>query len=197
MPIKQAKRALIALAVNELAQEYDYDAITVDMICKRAQISRSGFYRAFEDKYEILTWCDSFPIERGLGEIGRTLTIAQGVDVAIQGFDLFADMFHSTRKSIKRNQREDDGIETTHKHFCETVRDYHGIMVDKDLDFEAHWAARETLLSIRDRNGMLKKTPDLPKLVAKCYPPKLAKILDDPVDPTGETTLDINTLMLS
>ena len=55
------KKQLIAVAANKLARENEFDSITVDMICQCAQISRSSFYRLFQDKYDILMWCEQIP----------------------------------------------------------------------------------------------------------------------------------------
>lgn len=196
MPFNQAKQAVIAMAVNELAHDHEFDSITVDMICKGAGISRSGFYRVFEDKYAVLLWCARFPLESGIAEIGRTFTIQQGVKVAIEGFDLFEDMFSSTCRSTERRTRENDGIEQAHRFICETITHYHGVSLDEDLDYQARWCARGTLLSIRDRHDPNEDAGILAARIAQCYPARLAKILDNPVDPAQKAVFDPKMIML-
>ena len=46
--------AVILDAFNRLITEMDFQKISVDMIIKEANISRSTFYRYFKDKYEVM-----------------------------------------------------------------------------------------------------------------------------------------------
>ena len=39
---------------NRLIAETDFQKISVDMIMKEAEVSRSTFYRYFKDKYEVM-----------------------------------------------------------------------------------------------------------------------------------------------
>ena len=48
------KRCSTAFA--ELMQGHSFDDISIDMILKEADVSRSTFYRHFRDKYDLLTW---------------------------------------------------------------------------------------------------------------------------------------------
>lgn len=193
----QAKQTLIALAVNDLSKHNDFDSITIDMICKRAQVSRSGFYRAFEDKYEVLNWCESFPVERGLGEMGRTLTIVQGIDTALQGFNMFWDMFQSVGRSPRGFQRRNLSVERANELVCETIRDYHGVQLDAKLSYQVKWSMRGTLAAIMERQDLEgNDMHEAAELIANCYPQRLAKILNKPTNPTGQIPLDLNALLL-
>ena len=39
---------------NRLIKDFDFNKISVDMIMKKAGVSRSTFYRYFKDKYEVM-----------------------------------------------------------------------------------------------------------------------------------------------
>ena len=45
---------IIIDAFTRLIQEHDFNRITVEMIMKKAAISRSTFYRYFKDKYDVM-----------------------------------------------------------------------------------------------------------------------------------------------
>jgi len=45
---------IILNAFNRLITRYDFHKISVDMILKEAEVSRSTFYRYFKDKYEVM-----------------------------------------------------------------------------------------------------------------------------------------------
>lgn len=46
----------IADSLEELMKETAYDQITVQMICKRAPVSRNAFYYHFKSKQDVLEW---------------------------------------------------------------------------------------------------------------------------------------------
>lgn len=46
--------AAIVRAFNQLIVEHDFQKISVEMIMKEADVSRSTFYRYFKDKYEVM-----------------------------------------------------------------------------------------------------------------------------------------------
>ncbi|MTV19444.1 TetR/AcrR family transcriptional regulator [Staphylococcus delphini] len=50
---KRMRQHIIAMML-ELLNEKQFNAITIQMICERAEINRSTFYRYFEDKYDLL-----------------------------------------------------------------------------------------------------------------------------------------------
>jgi len=52
---KRTKLAILQ-AFNKLAKKKDFDKITVEQICKEAEVSRATFYRYFEDKYDVMNY---------------------------------------------------------------------------------------------------------------------------------------------
>lgn len=44
----------ILQAFYDLVQNYSFDCITIDMILKKSEVSKSTFYRYFHDKYELM-----------------------------------------------------------------------------------------------------------------------------------------------
>lgn len=49
------KRAIID-ALDALLENQEFERISVQDICERAQVSRTTFYRHFEDKYHLVNW---------------------------------------------------------------------------------------------------------------------------------------------
>lgn len=45
---------LLRTALMDLIEERDFDALTVGEIAERAMVSRTGFYRYYQDKYELV-----------------------------------------------------------------------------------------------------------------------------------------------
>lgn len=193
-----AKKVIVAMAANEIAREREFDGISVDMICKRAQVSRSSFYRLFRDKYEILLWCEDIPFQRGIAQMGRTLTCVEGITVVFEAFDMFRDLFLSTRNSSERIAREDAGRERAVVLVLETLREYHRIEVDEDLDFQVRWMARGLLdLSvIRSKQESRNAPAELALLVHPCVPERLRAILDRPVNRGAVKGLSLESVIL-
>ncbi len=51
--VARTQKAIVE-AFNTLIYKYDFEKISVDMIIREADISRSTFYRYFRDKYEVM-----------------------------------------------------------------------------------------------------------------------------------------------
>ncbi len=51
--VARTQKAIVE-AFNTLISKYDFEKISVDMIIREADISRSTFYRYFRDKYEVM-----------------------------------------------------------------------------------------------------------------------------------------------
>ncbi len=47
-------RTLLRTALMDLIKERDFEALTVGEIAERAMVSRAGFYRYYQDKYELV-----------------------------------------------------------------------------------------------------------------------------------------------
>jgi len=50
---KRTKKAIIQ-AFNDLIERYEFEDITIQMICKKAEVSKATFYRYFRDKYDVM-----------------------------------------------------------------------------------------------------------------------------------------------
>ena len=52
---EKTKDAIVS-AFNSLIETTDFDKITVQMICDRAEVGRTTFYRHFKDKYDVMNY---------------------------------------------------------------------------------------------------------------------------------------------
>ena len=177
-----AKRQVIAVATNNLARDYEFDDITVDMICERAEISRSTFYRLFPDKYSILTWCEEISFSRGIAQLGRSLTCLEGVTVTLECFRLFNSLFLSTQHSSERISRENAGKREAARLLRATVTEIHGLSIDEELDFQIGWFVSGFLEQCVtwSKAQCPNSVEDLALLIVSCCPQKLRNIFDNP-----------------
>lgn len=61
---KQSTKEYIAYAFQEILKAEPFDTITVREIAEACDISRTTFYRCFEDKYDLLIWIYTQEIDR-------------------------------------------------------------------------------------------------------------------------------------
>lgn len=61
---KQSTKEYIAYAFKEILKSEPFDTITVREIAEACNISRTTFYRCFEDKYDLLIWIYTQEIDR-------------------------------------------------------------------------------------------------------------------------------------
>lgn len=193
------KKLIVAMAANKIAREKEFDGISVDTICQRAQISRSSFYRLFRDKYEILLWCEDLPFQKGIAQMGRTLTCAEGVAVMLEAFGMFGDLFLSTRNSSERAARETDGGRKAAALVFETLREYQQVEIDEELDFQVRWMVRGLLdVAVAHSKQEIKGScTELAQFVRSCVPERLRAILDKPVNPEAGERLSLGDIILS
>lgn len=63
------------------------------------------------------------------------------------------------------------------------------------LDYQAYWAARGTLLGIKDRKSRSSDAEALSGLIASCYPQRLFEILNHPANPADREPFGVNSLL--
>lgn len=192
------KKQLIAVAANNLARENEFDAITVDMICERAQVSRSSFYRLFQDKYDILKWCEMISFSRGISHMGLSLTCLEGVTVVLECFHLFNSLFLSTRHSSERIAREDAGKVEAARLLRTTIEEHRGIAIDEELDFQISWFVRGLLEQcVIWSKGQCPGTSDrIAAHITSCCPPRLRAILDKPPTPENPENFSLQNIVI-
>ena len=143
-----AKRFFIATTANELCKKTSLDEIAVDEICETAGVSRSGFYRAFHSKYDIAPWCLRFPLEEGVGKMGRSLTCQEGIAITLEIFALFKDLFNAAKKTSEMLVCDEEERRHVVALIRETLETRHGTSVDEALAFQIEWAISTSLCSI-------------------------------------------------
>ena len=68
----------ILKATTALVDEVPFDKLTIGAICKAANISRTTFYRYFDDKFAVAQWYANYAFAQGTNEIGVSLPWYEG-----------------------------------------------------------------------------------------------------------------------
>lgn len=63
-----ASKKIIILSFYRLLSNKNLDKITIEDILKESEVSRSTFYRYFEDKYDLMAWCYKYKVNSILNQ---------------------------------------------------------------------------------------------------------------------------------
>ena len=194
-----SKRLTVALAVNDLTASKPFRDIRVADICEASGMSRSAFYRLFADKYEIPVWCQSFALDAGLKEVGRTLTCYEGHLVTDSGLLLFKDLMVSAADDDGRYSFRSTVLERHADAMRETLRDVKHVEIDDELEFLITTTAESQVLAVR--HWLRGRYP----VDASCFagwlvsatPARLVELLNTPETPMRPQSLSYASILMS
>src|SRR5258708_1492692 len=69
---------LLRTALIDLIKERDFDALTVGEIAERAMVSRAGFYRYYQDKYDLVEQLFEEAVSTMMGDLNAPHVILVG-----------------------------------------------------------------------------------------------------------------------
>lgn len=193
------KRLIVAIALNELCKTSQMESVTIDSICEVSKVSRSTFYRIFPDKYEIPLWAQKFTLRVGLEEIGRTLTCVEGLQITHEGFLHFKDLIRSSTMTRDRLSADNVGKREYIASLTTTLEDYKGIPIDKELSFQINYTAMAGAnIAAKWLSDEISATPsELAVLLDSCFPARLYKLINEPVNPKPAGHFNFNNFILS
>ncbi len=184
--------------MDYLCEDTSIESITVSSICQNAKISRTVFYRLFEDKYEVANWFMSQAINPGISERGRTLTWSEGIIVTLSGCELLKNLMCGAWKSPGYHAMKETGIRKCRDNLTETVVSMKGVELTEELrlqiDFYAHSESYVVRNWIADRDHC--SIEEIAHLLETCVPPTLHDLLAVPIDPQPMQKLTWATLVM-
>lgn len=181
-----SKRLMVAVAVDDLlSRGGDFEDLHVGQICDVSGVSRSSFYRLFEDKYELPLWCQRFALGAGIREIGRTLDVVEGNYVTCSGLALFPHLMSAAGTKDGPRTLRAVSRELHAAYMLETLGDYLRVPLDDELRFQVDYTAMSQMETVGrwlagEFGGM--QALGLAELMAPCMPARLFSLLNDPLD---------------
>lgn len=157
--------------------------MTVEQICKGAGISRQTFYAHFKSKFDIVYWYISIAEETYLYEIGRTLTLEEGLD----GF--FEFLYRERGPLVNAFEKDPKKRELRHRlekpcnEFMWTILSK-GVDVGDDLRFCIVYTVESAncLVAGWCLNGMDEPPDVVSRRLAMCLPAQLVELAQLPND---------------
>ena len=178
---KVARRFNVVSAVDRLVTEGSYDELSVNDICRQAGISRSTFYRLFDDKYEVIKWQIGLVLLAGVGKIGREYTWYDGQRVTLSGIALFPAFKRAVAKSVEV-QRRRMAVKTYSQCLIDTLAQVKHQELTEDLRFQIEAYSKLACMTTRDE-FMVGESVDIDNFARKlvsCVPTDLLELIDIP-----------------
>ncbi|WP_165047151.1 MULTISPECIES: TetR/AcrR family transcriptional regulator [unclassified Adlercreutzia] len=123
-------------ALAALLEDTDIEKVTVDSLCERANISRSTFYRNFDNKEAVTQWHLQFVHSQSTDEIGRSLSFYNGYLLAEMMLSRYESLYESVAQHQLYNSLSRFATETREKALRTTLQNYHHQRVTPQLEFE-------------------------------------------------------------
>lgn len=180
-------RGSVVFAMNELAKKgFTYDDMTISQICKEAGVSRSTFYRYFEDKLEAAMWAMRRVSEVGIGNVGRTLGWRDGIGMTLAATEYLAPFFQAGGKCENKCYSAITGdFASYHKDiFEETITRYKRERLDEELEFVLQfwiYSLTESLNYWRI-NEFNPPSDMMVECIERAIPPEIYDLLKTPVN---------------
>lgn len=193
-----AERLHIAAVIDSLSREAKLDNITVSDICKCAKISRTSFYRLFQDKYDAANWYMFQVLDVGNALTGINYSWYEGNLVTLSGCLLMKYLMGSAWKSSGYHAMKETGIRKKNADLLAILR-RRQIEVTDEILFQCQVFAHSESFIVR--NWIVEAEPrpveDMAAYIAGVVPPKLFSLLDVPIEPKPAEKLTWGSLTMA
>ncbi len=129
-------REVIATSFYQLIEKYNFSDITVKMICDKAGVSRSTFYRFFNDKHDVLISYFSMTYDK----IGNKYPDAKDYKLLIYEYSqlIYDDskFFDSVLKISGQNSLRDHIYQTGFDYYVQHIENKTGKKITEELLFK-------------------------------------------------------------
>ncbi len=191
------ERLRIVSVMDCLAQEIPFDKLTVTAICNEAKISRTTFYRLFDDKYAAPNWYVHLVSRIGHVECGRTLSWHDASVITLSGLSMMRHLLMSTSVCSGYDSSENTGIRLRVSSLTQTVVQHCGHRPDTELAFQIKFFARAEVPVVREwyQDSESIDVEDMALAVESCVPRRLHDLIALPNDAKKGVPLTYPRLM--
>lgn len=194
-----ADRLHVIAVMDYLAQKTSLDDMTVNDICSSAKISRTSFYRMFEDKYDAANWFMFRCLDLGNTQTGRRYGWYDGNLVTLSGCLLMKNIMGSAWRSQGYHAMKETGIRRKYADLVETIKEYRHIELTDELDFQCDSFAHSESYMVRTwiREDSPRPVEEMATYIDRVVPPLLHEALDRPIDPRPAEKLTLGGMLVA
>lgn len=186
----------VCVVMDWLLNDTTIDKLTIDAICKNANISRASFYRLFSDKYDAANWFMFKTLDVGNRLTGINYSWYGGNLVTISGGSKLINLFRGSWGGHDYYGMRVQGINYRFRDIIDALT-MRGIELTDELEYQAHnYAYLESHMARRWMNEDDRMPlPQLCEYMANCVPHKLFEALNDPIDPIEPEELTLSSML--
>ncbi len=174
----------IVSVMDYLCETMSFDEISVTDICKASGLSRSTFYRLFEDKFDAVNWIMYEISALGHNQTGRTLSWHDASLVTLSGFELIRHLLDKASETSGYMSLRETSIRLRTSNLTEAL-ELRGVAIDDELAWDVSFFAHSEIPAV---HRWYKQTRVVPAEVMATYiegaiPRRLHDALALPNDP--------------
>lgn len=180
VPENYERKMEVVRAIAELSRDTPLSRLRIESICDCAHISRTTFYRLFENKYDAVDWYHQTLRCGTASDIGRSLTCHEGTLAMNRKLYEDSNMYRRIYACADKDLLE-LGARINAKSYRQAIIDHRGAIDDVILDYEIEYWSSSIYLVIAE--WAKKDFPGTPEMLTDYMddirPRRLAKELDD------------------
>lgn len=176
-------RLRITEATMQLVREKPFDRLSVEDICKAADVCRATFYYHFKDKFDVAQWHFDLVASEYLNEIGRSMGWQEAFEKNTYQVYKYKELYlaafsvrgyQSLFSYAKRSRREA---------LREAVEARTNQPLDKELEFQIYGFVEAEVGSLSHwfKTGMELSVDKLCRYLVELVPKRLFALLNEPV----------------
>jgi len=123
-------------AMAEIMKTVPFDKVKVVDICAASGVSRTSFYRLFNDKYAVVQWLIRYGYYQGAAQIGRTLSWYEGYYTTELYVMRHKDFYASAAKSNDYNAIDNFAPRYRRETLIQTLTECYNIEMTPHLLFD-------------------------------------------------------------
>lgn len=171
--------------MDYLCETMAFEDISVLDICKASGLSRSTFYRFFEDKFDAVNWIMHEISRLGHNNTGRTMNWYDASVVSLSGFKLIKHLLDSASRPNGYISLRETSIRLRMANLTETLETHKGVQIDDELRYEIEFFAHAEIAAV---HRWYEKADQLPVetfagYIEQVVPRRLHDLLAMPNDP--------------
>lgn len=187
----------VCIVMDWLLNDTTIDQITVDTICKNANISRASFYRMFSDKYDAANWFMFRTLDIGNRLTGINYSWYGGNLASISCGERFPNLFRGSWGGHEYYGMRAQGIRYRYNDIIDVLTNHKGLELTPQLEFQAHNYAYLESHMVRRWYNDDDRMPlrQLCEYMADCVPRPLFDLMNEPTDPKPEVEYTVSSML--
>ena len=185
----------IVSVMDYLSETTPFADLSIADICKASDISRSTFYRLFDDKFDAVNWFIYEVSRLGHTQTGRTLSWHDASFTTLSGFLIARNLLVSASKAAGYESTGETSVRLRIADLTESLR-LRGVQVDDDLQYQIEYFAYSEIPAVHRwyAQSHVMSVETFARHIDSVVPRRLHDLLAMPDDPGKTVPLTIGRI---